>query len=191
MKRYFAILCCILLFFAVGCNNVEGNDQVTETPSGTDVITTPTPVVTQDNRTESPEVTTTNKPEPIQEGVGYIKSINQENKTFKVVLCKKIQHMANELDKNGDPYGHDWLEISDTGETLTLTAGDNTVYVMADIFASDALDDSKLKNKEIAYDAFAANCTKSFYGSKLFFDFTYQGTQVLRFELLLSYYLAG
>ena len=184
----FAVLLAVLL---IGCSMQTETASDTQPPVVTagDVTPQNTPLP-QSSNTETPEVTQTVKPKPVIEALGCVRTLG-EGGSITFELYDEVSHKADELDKNGDPYGHDWTEISSLGQRIKLTDAQSASYKYADLFAESVGSDGKLKLSKISYTKFEEVCKKEYYGSRLYFRIKYQGEKLLEASLFLDYYLAG
>ena len=189
MRRLFVLFIILLLF--AGCSQ-----QQAEIPSGGSAGPTmsdgpfesasPLP---SETRTETPEVTATIPPKPELVTFGYVKTVEDDG--IVIVICDRIYHKADEIDNNGDPYGHDWTEIKAQDRTARLEITGNTKYLYADLFSQSSGSDDKIRLQSVGWETFKSVCTKSYYGSRLYFEFVYKGDKLSSAELYLSYYLNG
>ena len=188
LTAVFAVLLAVLL---IGCSAQTETVSDTQQPNITaDDVTPQNTPLPQSSNTETPEVTQTVKPKPVIEALGWVRTLGEDGSiTFD--LYDEVRHKADELDKNGDPYGHDWTEISSLGQRVRLTDAQSASYKYADLFAESAGSDGKLKLSKISYTKFEEVCRKEYYGSRLYFRIKYQGEKLLEASLLLDYYLAG
>lgn len=188
LTAIFAVLLAVLL---IGCSAQTETVSDTQQPNITaDDVTPQNTPLPQSSNTETPEVTQTVKPKPVIEALGCVRTLGEDGSiTFE--LYDEVSHKADELDKNGDPYGHDWTEISPLGQRVKLTDAQSASYKYADLFAENAGSDGKLKLSKISYTKFEEVCRKEYYGSRLYFRIRYRGEKLLEASLLLDYYLAG
>ena len=189
LTAVFAVLLAVVLL--IGCSAQTETVSDTQQPNITaDDVTPQSTTLPQSSNTETPEVTQTVKPKPVIEALGCVRTLGEDGSiTFD--LYDEVNHKADEPDKYGDPYGHDWTEISPLGQRVKLTDAQSASYKYADLFAENAGSDGKLKLSKISYTKFEEVCRKEYYGSRLYFRIRYRGEKLLEASLLLDYYLAG
>lgn len=189
LTAVFAVLLAVVLL--IGCSAQTETVSDTQQPNITaDDVTPQSTPLPQSSNTETPEVTQTVKPKPVIEALGCVRTLGEDGSvTFE--LYDEVRHKADEPDKYGEPYGHDWTEISPLGQRVKLTDAQSASYKYADLFDENAGSDGKLKLSKISYTKFEEVCRKEYYGSRLYFRIKYQGEKLLEASLLLDYYLAG
>jgi hypothetical protein len=189
VKRINLLVVFILFLFCFGCA-----PAATVVPSATPTQTAQS-LLPSINTTDTvtPEIVPTETPiissEPSIDVFGYVDSVDGDNVT--VVICELIFHLADDLDKFGEIYGHDWMEIVHTEQTVNLKVPSYGEYVYADLFSLETDYDGKYKMKNISNNEFLSVCIKEYYNTPLYFNFVYSQDTLTYAELYLDYYIAG
>ena len=192
-KRLFVLSAILLSLLICGCapnstvvpsdtiNTIFPEENQSLIPNNT-VTESLTPVITP---TPTPLITLA----PAVDAFGFVDKVDGEVVT--IVLCDLVFHMSDDLDKFGEPYGHDWVEIVHTNDTLELKAISESEYIYADLFSLETDYDGTYKMKNISRDEFLQNCVKKYYNTPLYFNFKYAENELTYAELYLLYYTAG
>ena len=178
MKKCFIIFILIVIF-ASGCN--ANNETVTQTATATKPTTLATTVATEEV-TVSPSAT-------VNKIFGFVSSI--ENGYLKIIECEKVFHLADDIGPSGDAYGHDWLEIVQTTNKISIKLNENAQYYFADLMNPSYDSDNFIMLNAISIENFIEVCMETYYGTLYYFEFKFADGILLEAELYLDYYIAG
>lgn len=188
MKHVFLLILTILIL-SVGCAPADGgpSNDPADTASPTLSLTPEVTFNTPNASTLTPEVTVSEA--PIEDVFGFVSKVNGD--IISVTICEIVYHMSDDLDKYGEPYGNDWVEIVDTGKTVELNASSNCEYIYVDLFSLETDHDGKYKFKNITKSEFLNVCIKDYFDVPLYFNFKYINDQLILAEFYLHYYISG
>lgn len=121
--------------------------------------------------------------------LAVINEVGQD--TVSLSYVDTLWHAADELDENGEPYGNDWLEITQKPDENIMVRTDNrTVIIMPDIFTlnSDIDEDGDYRT---TLEFLAQNCGKTYQDEPLYFKVNIWDGALASAELWWEYYFAG